>query len=210
MKSRFFVVSGLLLIAAALCLTGYNIRDGKRAAKASGEVLEKLAAVSETTAAESTEADETKDEPQYQETRPPLYVIEPEMEMPTVNVDGEEYSAVLSIPSIGLELPVNADWSYEALKNSPCRYAGSAYTKDLVIAAHNYPGHFANLKSLSPGDEVILTDMAGNVFRYAVAAKETLPPGAVEEMIGGKWALSLFTCTVGGQFRVVVRCDAAE
>ncbi len=203
------MISGLLLIAAALCLTGYNIREGNRAAKASVKVLEKLAAPSETTAAaESTEA--AKGEPQYRETTPPLYVVEPEMEMPTVNVDGTEYSAVLSIPSLGLELPVSADWSYEALKNAPCRYAGSAYTKDLVIAAHNYPGHFANLKSLSPGDEVILTDMDGNVFRYAVAAKETLPPGAVEEMVGGEWALSLFTCTVGGQFRVVVRCDAAE
>ena len=49
--------------------------------------------------------------------------------------------------------------------------------------------------------------MDGNVFNYEVVAKETLMPTAIEEMASGDWALTLFTCTVGGSYRVTIRCD---
>jgi len=39
---------------------------------------------------------------------------------------------------------------------------------------------------------------------------ETLQPTAVEEMCSGDWDLTLFTCTLGGKFRVTVRCDRVE
>ena len=39
---------------------------------------------------------------------------------------------------------------------------------------------------------------------------ETLSPFAIEEMTGGNWDLTLFTCTVGGQYRVTVRCVLAN
>ena len=81
---------------------------------------------------------------------------------------------------------------------------------NMVIAAHDYYSHFGRLKSMSQGDEVIFTDMDGNVFRYEVAALETLSSTAVEEMTSGDWDLTLFTCTVGGQSRVTVRCVLAE
>ena len=35
---------------------------------------------------------------------------------------------------------------------------------------------------------------------------ETLAPTAVDEMTGGDWDLTLFTCTYSGQARVTVRC----
>ena len=40
----------------------------------------------------------------------------------TLPLDGAEW---LRIPSLELELPVQAEWSYPALKTSPCRYAGT-------------------------------------------------------------------------------------
>lgn len=33
---------------------------------------------------------------------------------------------------------------------------------------------------------------------------------AVEEMESGDWDLSLFTCTLGGSYRVTVRCERTE
>ena len=36
---------------------------------------------------------------------------------------------------------------------------------------------------------------------------ERLRPTAVKEMTSGDWDLTLFTCTVGGQSRVTVRCE---
>ena len=114
---------------------------------------------------------------------------------------------MLKIPAFGLELPVLSQWSYPNLRIAPCRYQGSAYTDDLVIAAHNYTSHFGNLKNLQEGDTVILTDMDDNVFTYKVALRETLMPTAVEEMSSGDWDLTLFTCTLGGSYRVTVRCE---
>ena len=80
----------------------------------------------------------------------------------------------------------------------------------MVIAAHNYRSHFGRLKDLPQGEEVIFTDMDGNVFRYRTAEMEILSPFAVEEMTSGDWDMTLFTCTVGGQSRVTVRCVLEE
>lgn len=103
-----------------------------------------------------------------------------------------------------------SQWSYPKLKKSPCRYRGSVYKDDLVIAAHNYRTHFGRIKDLSEGDEVIFTDIDGNIFYYEVALLEILAPNAVVEMESSEWDLTLFTCTLGGASRVTVRCKRKD
>ena len=142
----------------------------------------------------------------------PDYQLNPEMEMPKIaleDLDGAACIGVLEIPAIDLKLPVLSEWSYPLLKKAPCRYSGSAYLDNLVIAAHNYRTHFGKLKELETGDEVIFTDAAGNRFEYKVAAVEALIPQSVEDMTRGEWALSLFTCTLDGKNRVTVRCEVS-
>ena len=127
-------------------------------------------------------------------------------EMPTVSVDGHGYIGYLSVPALELELPVMGQWSYEDLKIAPCRYAGSLSTEDLVVMAHNYESHFGRLDELEPGDRVSFTDPDGVTTAYQVEEVELLEAGDVEEMTGGEWNLTLFTCTYGGKNRVTVRC----
>ena len=134
-------------------------------------------------------------------------VVFPE-EMPTTQVDGYDCIGILSIPVLELELPVLEDWSYEKLKVAPCHYFGTCYGTDFVIAAHNYPTHFGRLSQLQPGDLILFTDVAGNVFGYEVVLLETLPGNATKEMITSGFDLSLYTCTPGGASRVTVRCKA--
>ena len=52
------------------------------------------------------------------------------------------------------------------------------------------------------------TDMDGNEFYYSVLSIEQLWPNQAKEMADpdGDWDLTLFTCTLGGQYRVTVRC----
>lgn len=45
-----------------------------------------------------------------------------------------------------------------------------------------------------------------NVSTYAVVEVEVLDKTALEEMEAGDWALTLFTCTYGGQTRLTVGC----
>lgn len=102
-----------------------------------------------------------------------------------------------------LSFPVMSDWDYAKLKISPCRYMGFVYQDNMVIAAHNYPKHFGNLKDLKSGDEVIFLDVSGNEFIYVRS-------NAVEEMEEGDWDLTLFTCIAGGRARIAVRCVQKE
>lgn len=192
-KGLAFIACGLLLIAAALALVLYNIQIQKAAGNASRQVLQHL-----------------KDSDVFS-TFPdaalvPDYVLNPNMDMPEKEIDGSLYIAMLTIPSLGVELPVNTKWSYSDLNTAPCRYSGSAYTGNLIICAHNFNVHFESIKYLKAGDKVMLKDMDGNEFCYEVIGTEILDSNAVEQLESGKWDLTLFTCTVDGAKRVTIRC----
>lgn len=185
-----WMIGGLLLLAAAFLLISYNLWEGQQAGDAAGKVLDEL-----------TQAMKQQSE------NIPDYLEHPEMEMPTLEVEGNQYIGTLEIPALGLTLPVMSQWSYPKLRIAPCRYAGSAYQEGFVIAAHNYSSHFGNLNQLSSGDRIYFTDVTGNRFSYQVAEVEELNPTALEEMVNEGWDLSLFTCTLSGQARVTVRCE---
>lgn len=135
---------------------------------------------------------------------------QPVQEMETMEIDGNWYIGCLSIPSLGLELPVMADWSDAQLKTAPCRYAGSTFTDDLVIMAHNYVHHFGKLVHLSIGDRVVFVDASGLVTEYEVVALDVLKQTDVEDMTAGEYDLTLFTCTFSGSSRTTIRCDRVE
>lgn len=185
--SRLIAVGCVLLLAAA-CLVGFNLWDSWRAGKAASDALKQL------------------------ETMVPLEdgidpsLLDPARELPTVTIDGLDYVGTLKIVALDLELPILAEWSYPNLRVAPCRYAGTPYAQNFVIAAHNYASHFGGLNQLQEGDSVVFTDVDGNAFTYQVYAVEVLDPTAVDEMTAGEFPLTLFTCTLGGATRVTVRC----
>ena len=121
-----------------------------------------------------------------------------------------EVMRTLDIPRLNISLPIMSEWSDAKLKITPCRYAGTAYKSGFVIAGHNYRRHFGPLGRIAPGDRVTFTDVDGNVFAYDVAEIQVLKPAAIEDMVSQEWDLSLFTCTLGGQTRLTVRCEACE
>ena len=214
-KGTVFIALGMALLLAALGLTVYNMHTELAAGKSAAQVLEQLGTQGALPQMPATLAPVSTDQP---EVRPeedavpepvwqPEYALFPEMEMPTVELNGYAYIGTLRIPELGLELPVMSDWSYPQLKKAPCRFAGSAYQNNMILIAHNYVSHFGNLKKLMPGAEVTFTDMTGNVFCYAVAETEILKPRQMEELMGTDYPLTLLTCTIGGETRVTVRCE---
>ena len=202
------ITLALLLMAAALFLALFNLRENDRAEETAADTVQQLMAALHAEPAESIPEQTDPAAPaESEEVEIPDYILDPNREMPVQNIYGYDYIGMLEIPSLDLLLPVMAQWDYTRLQIAPCRYSGSPYLGNFVIAAHNYPSHFGNLYTLSEGDEVTFTDMERNVFTYAVVAVETLQPTAVEDMTSGDYDLSLFTCTVGGNYRVTVRCD---
>lgn len=191
---KLCLVLGTALILAALLLFLRNQREEQNAVE-SVEVV--LPLIVEQIVEERMEAQAT-------EPAAPGY-----REMTVTEINGYGYVGFLSIPALGLELPVLAELDYARLKIAPCRYYGSVRSDDLVIAAHNFQSHFGKLSSLGVGESVIFTDMDGNIIHYEVAALDILEPKAVPEMTAGEYPLALFTCTYGGQNRVTVFCGRA-
>ena len=195
---KLLMTIGLLLIAAAFLLMVYNIWESKKAENMSEEILNQI----------KDEQDENVSSDDADEK--PLYEIYPDMEMPVLRIDGVDYIGILIVPSLGLELPVAGNWSYPNLRRSPCRYKGSAYSNDMIIAGHNYSRHFGGLKYLAIGEEISFRDVDGHIFQYQVDDIETIPGTAVEDMHAGEWDMTLFTCTYGGKSRVTIRCRKLE
>ena len=195
---KLLMTIGLLLIAAAFLLMVYNIWESKKAENMSEEILNQIKDGQDENVS-SDDADEK-----------PLYEIYQDMEMPVLTIDGVDYIGILTVPSLGLELPVAGNWSYPNLRRSPCRYKGSAYSNDMIIAGHNYSRHFGGLKNMAIGEEISFRDVDGHIFQYQVDDIETIPGTAVEDMHAGEWDMTLFTCTYGGKSRVTIRCRKLE
>lgn len=191
MRRKFWICGGLLLIAFALCFTTYNLWDEKRA----GESVENLLL-------------------QYRELQADPFELETEVSrdsgLTAVEIEDNLYIGLLEIPFLSISLPVMENWSYDGLKIAPCRYQGSVSMNNMIIAAHNYRFHFGGLYKLAAGSEVIFMDVQGNRSAYQVTEVIRLDGDDVEGMENGEWDLTLFTCTLDSQRRVVVRCKREE
>ena len=198
---KICMVLGALLILASLGLLAYNKWDATRADKAAQTALGELENTLTKTIEEKNKADDVVLQPE----------LDPDQPMTEVELDGWNYIGYLSIPSIGLNLPVMSEWSYAGLKIAPGRYSGSTYADNMVVCAHNYAKHFSPIKWLTEGAEVYFTDMDGMRWSYEVSAVETIQPTQIEKMTektedSENWDLTLFTCTTGGSARCAVRC----
>lgn len=180
------MMMGAVLVILALLLILYNAREDRTAGSQAESILHKL-------------LEEIPEDSPSEETAPG--------EMMAAVIDGYSCVGILSVPSLGLELPVLSDWDYGRLKIAPCLYYGSVKTDNLVVAGHNYRNHFGRLKELQVGDRVYFTEIDGTVNEYEVVSQEIIQPEDVADMLDGKSDLSLFTCTYQGMNRITVRCN---
>lgn len=217
------VTLGVVCILSALALTVSNARDAKLAGQRSEEAKNELVRILEAEPPADNipvhrETEECAEDPVLafdepaEEIRQTTVEIEQPVttEMTEVEIQGHSYIGYLQIPRLELELPIMADWNYEKLQISPCRYRGSTKTGDLVLTAHNYSHHFGTIQWLQPGDELEFVDMDNVTTTYRVAASEVVQPTEVDKVKKSGYALTMFTCTYGGRTRVVVYCDAVE
>lgn len=198
--AKIMIITGIVCVVGALSLLIYNKVVSDNAARFAQEVVADLRehAYPENDGEEVAEDDgaHTPDNENTSDNTPD-----------TLTVKEYEFIGYLSIPTLRLNLPVMAEWSYENLNISPCRYSGSPETDDFVIAAHNYSSHFGFINSLNKGDTVSFIDVHNKQIDYKVELIDTLSPTDVKDMTAGEYDLTLFTCTYSGQARVTVRLN---
>lgn len=185
--SNIFMALGTVFVLAALILFTYNQCQDRHAGRVTSASLIELQERIQTETSELALPDDIVD-------------------MTCLEVDGNFYIGYISIPALGIELPVMSEWSYPNLRIAPCRYWGSIYTDNLVIAAHNYDQHFGRLQNLRAGNTVFFTDVNQMRYSYEVEQVVTLESTDVDIVTEGCYPLTLFTCTYGGAKRVVVQC----
>ena len=191
--SRVLIDAGIVSLCIAGSITGWNFYEsnaGKEYSENVGVVLQE-----EITKMEGFQAHVMPQSDGWENS------------MVTYEIDGTAFVGMLSIPSLGLDLPVAADWSEDQLKKTVCRYYGSSDDENLVICGHSYKGHFGRLQTLHAGDEVSFTDVDGSQHIYSVRKIETLESDEIKKMIQSDFDLTLFTCTFGGGERIAIRCE---
>lgn len=197
MKSKagiICIVLGALFLSGALALALFNMHQDAAARDASKDIMSKL-------------VQHIGDAGGSELSVPQQMLTEEDKKMTEVVIDGHAFVGYLSVPALGLELPVMSSWNYDKLKLSPCRYSGTVRGEDMVIMAHNYKNHFGRLSRLSVDDKLSFTDMDGVTTRYKVVGMDILEPTVVEAMTAGDFDLTLFTCTYGNQSRLTVYCN---
>lgn len=185
---KLLMVIGSLMVIAAAVLYVLNDIEQNNAAQSADELMPKI----------------VKEIKQNSKNKNP---VSAKREMTVKKIDGFYYIGFVSLPRLGLELPVMSDWSEYQLKVAPCRYYGDIFDDNLVIMAHNYKVHFKNLDNLRAGDKVTFTDMDGVTTEYEVVALDMLPETDIKNMISGEYDLTLFTCDYAGNNRITARCD---
>ena len=226
------MVTGTVLLLSALFLMLYNRNESIRAKTNSTEILselkEQMPPVQKETIQNHQELpgsdiytipnDPVISEPLITDTHmniihePDIFeeheeYVEPNISETIYYVREIPCMGVINIPSLGIELPVIADWSYSDLRVAPCRYYGSIQEGNMVIASHNYRSHFGRISELHSGDEIIFTDGDGLQHKYTVIQSEIISGNDKESMIehSDEWDITLFTCTLSGASRVTVR-----
>lgn len=169
------------MVLSSIALVGINYYEGVNAEKSSALILENIEKVQ-------------KDEKVTNEVK-------------TLKLDGNNYIGTVTIPSINLNLPINASYSYDKLKKSPCLYYGILNTKNFVICAHSYAKHFKYIGQLKNDDIVIITDLNNNSYYYQVEMIEEIESTNIDKMLNSDFDLTLFTCSNSGLTRITVRCN---
>ena len=115
---------------------------------------------------------------------------------------------IISIPTLGIRLPVISEWSDELLEISVCRLSGLVDEKPsrLVIIGHNISSHFGGLDNLRLGDEVAFTTRDGVTFYYgATEITDIHRTGGADVLAATGWDLTLITCKTDRTMRTMVR-----
>lgn len=191
-RACILLLAGFILICAALSIHLVQQKQDQMAGKTAALLLEQLE-LSRLQPADGESPESEEADPQL----PPRQYM------------GYPLIGSIRVPSVGIRLPVLDTWDEGMLKVAPCRYRGSISNGDLIIMGHNYKSHFTPLRSVQPGAEVEFTNTDGKVFRYRVAAIETLHRDEGQRL-DSEYPLTVFTCTPGGIYRFVVRCELIE
>lgn len=202
-RGAIFLVVGVVLVLCGLGIHLIQEHEDATAGKTATLLLNYLE--QKTLSVDPEPGTQAEKEAMKEKLTPP----ENDPKLPVKTYMGYALIGSISIPSVGIDLPILKDWSEKLLKIAPCRYQGSISGDNLIVMGHNYKRHFTPLHSVTVGAEVVFENTNGTLFRYRVAEIEYLHRTEGEDL-PSDYPLTLFTCTASGLERIIVRCEPIE
>lgn len=118
----------------------------------------------------------------------------------------------LSIPSAGVNTVIIKEHTYAAMNVGAVKTYGVDLneTGGFVISGHNFRGRstfFYNIKNLTSGSKIYITDVLGRKKEYKVYSVErNVSPNDTSYMkVFDSYHVTLITCENGGKARIVVK-----
>ena len=186
-RANLFLVIGCLLVAGSLALLAYSSIHSAQAQKHNAEVVAQITTIL------PDRIDGVMDN--YSN-----------MEMPAMQIAGEDYIGLLEIPAFGLTLPIGSSWDAGKVTSYPCRFWGTVYDGSLVVGGADQAGQLDCLDQIWDGSVVTVTDMTGSVFRYMVSRVERSKSAQAEVLLDDAADLSLFVRDAYNLEYIIVRC----
>ena len=116
---------------------------------------------------------------------------------------------IISLPRLGVRLPVIGECTNYLLGISCCRLSGLADEKPirLVIAGHNISSHFKGLDTYEIGDEIAYTTTGGETYYYRATEISAVQgaDGGPDVLAADGWDITLLTCKSERTMRTMVR-----
>lgn len=136
-------------------------------------------------------------------------VVEPRVnnEMPYLNINKENFVAIIEIPMNEASFPVGASWDNN--KKYPCLYNGSVYDGSLVIGTSNQKGQFDFVKEISVGNAIYITDMTGNRFSYEVSDIRYCKHANNDTLYGCEDDLTIFIKNIYAFEYIILHCTVS-
>ena len=126
--------------------------------------------------------------------------------MPSLEIDGTNYVAVLDFPTYNFAMPVVSTWHSSYIDSVPCRYKGSVYDNTLVIGSSDNKGQIKFAEELEVGDYLYLTDMSGGQYRFAVEAINHANE-INDEKFKTEYDMTIFVKSSGNSEYLLIRCN---
>lgn len=128
----------------------------------------------------------------------------------TAQVTGYEVYGKIKIDKIGIEYPIIEYKNSDALWRSICKISNNNVdgTGNLCLAGHNMRNlsMFGNLRKLTIGDKVKITNLYGEEFTYEVFEKVYIDPNQTEVLKNTDEAIvTLITCNDASNKRLIVK-----
>lgn len=128
------------------------------------------------------------------------------MEMPVLEIEGQDFSGIVDIPAFGLMLPIYNTWDSRKVTSFPCRFYGTVYDGSLIVGGSDQEGQFDCFEKIQNGSTVIITDMTGAEFYYTVVRIDRAKSAEADILINEDADLTLFVRDAYSLDYIIVRC----